>query len=261
MLRQVCETMIKRSKVRIENQSEFCLRPTEPFLFRRHVTRATIRHFDTLDPELDVLQNIYFQPDHVRQRDLARIVSLSLGMINAIIKRLAQKGWLTIKKTNNRNIRYIVSPAGIDEIARRSYHYLKWTIKSIVDYQEAIKRFVSGVKARGFRTVLLLGQSDLDFILEHACQRSGLDLAQTDLPEQIAGMRTPGHYLLYAENVLPEAGQRKAESGVAFLQDIIAGRLPATDEVLASNRNLLSARVKTPWGSGNPPAEQREVSR
>jgi len=33
-------------------------------------------------------------------------VGLSLGMTNAILKRLAAKGWITVRKVNNRNIRY-----------------------------------------------------------------------------------------------------------------------------------------------------------
>ena len=61
----------------------------------------------------------------MHQRDLARIVGLSLGMTNAILKRL-------VKKVNNRNIQYIVSPKGINEITRRSYRYFKRTIKNVV---------------------------------------------------------------------------------------------------------------------------------
>jgi len=37
-------------------------------------------------------------------------VGLSLAMTNAILRRLVKKGWLKIKKVNNRNMQYIVSP-------------------------------------------------------------------------------------------------------------------------------------------------------
>jgi DNA-binding MarR family transcriptional regulator len=68
----------------------------------------------------------------VRQRDLAKIAGLSLGMTNAILKRLALKGLLTIKRVNNRNIHYIVTPTGIEAITRKSYRYFKRTIKNVV---------------------------------------------------------------------------------------------------------------------------------
>ena len=93
---------------------------------------------DSVDRELEVLENIHNNGSHLRQRDLASVLGLSLGTTNAIIKRLGQKGWLTIRKVNNRNIRYAVCPAGAEQIARRSYRYLKRTIKNVVDYKETI---------------------------------------------------------------------------------------------------------------------------
>ncbi len=132
------------------------------------------------DQELEVLENIYAQRDHVRQRDLARIAGLSLGMTNAIVKRLVQKGWLSIRKVNNRNIRYAVSAEGIDQISRRSYRYLKRTIKNIVYYREAIERFVREVKGRGYSGVMLVGPSDLDFIVEHACDMYAVSYLRND---------------------------------------------------------------------------------
>jgi len=135
---------------------------------------------DASDQELEVLENIYAQRDHVRQRDLARIAGLSLGMTNAIVKRLVQKGWLTIRKVNNRNIRYAVSADGIDQITRRSYRYLKRTIRNIVYYREAIERFVREVKVQGYSGIVLVGPSDLDFIVEHACEMYAVSYLRND---------------------------------------------------------------------------------
>ena len=101
--------------------------------------------------ELEVLESIYHNGARVRQRDLARVAGLSLGMTNAILKRLAHKGWLVIRKVNNRNILYAVTPAGSDEIARRSYRYFKRTIKNVVDYKDAIERLVADAQAEGLR--------------------------------------------------------------------------------------------------------------
>ena len=48
------------------------------------------------------------------------------------MKRLFKEGWLKIKEVKNRNIPYIVSPQGMDKIARHSYRFLLRTIKNIV---------------------------------------------------------------------------------------------------------------------------------
>ena len=58
----------------------------------------------THDHELDVLSQLH-QNNGVKQRDLAQAIGLSLGMTNAILKRLAGKGFVTMRKLNARNTR------------------------------------------------------------------------------------------------------------------------------------------------------------
>ena len=132
----------------------------------------------TEDTELDLLEKIVANPRHIHQRDLARIIGLSLGMTNAILKRLVQKGWLKVKKVNNRRIQYIVSPAGMEKIARRSYRYFRRTIKNVVFYKEAIDRLLGQVVERGYAEVRMIGASDLDFIVEHLCAKHRLGFSR-----------------------------------------------------------------------------------
>ena len=127
-------------------------------------------HQEVDDRELEILEHIYENPEHVHQRDLAHIVGLSLGMTNAILKRLAHKGLLKIRKVNNRNIKYIVSPIGAEAIARRSYRYFKRTIKNVVHYRRAIEDLVRRIKADGYDRLILVGVSDLDFIVARGLQ-------------------------------------------------------------------------------------------
>jgi DNA-binding MarR family transcriptional regulator len=187
---------------------------------------------DIIDPELDVLQNIYAHADHVRQRDLAKIAGLSLGMTNAVVKRLVQKGWLTIRKVNNRNIMYVVSPEGIEQITRRSYRYFKRTIKNIVYYREAIEKFVCWLKDQGYRTIVLAGASDLDFIVEHACVSSGIHYSKEDVAFDEAYSRnqkqTP-FFLLYSETYIADDEEKRRAENVAFLQEILS--LPNMEKV------------------------------
>ena len=131
------------------------------------------------DLELEILHHISQSPDRVRQRDLATIVGKSLGMTNAILHRLTEKGMLTVAKVNNRNISYVVTPYGMCQLAGRSYRYFKRTIKNVVDYKDAIEaelcrhlRTLSDTLPAGQPlTLVLIGASDLDFILEHLSQK------------------------------------------------------------------------------------------
>ena len=173
------------------------------------------------DRELDALERIQQSQNPVRQRDLARIIGLSLGMTNAILKRLAQKGLLQVQKVNNRNIQYVVSPKGMDEIAHRSYRYLKRTIKNVVYYKEAIDRLIQEIGSRGFQRLVLVGSSDLDFIVEHLCHKHHLVFERSTTSSAHAAL-TPDSgssgvkdFVLYSENSRsPSAGA----SGCASLR-------------------------------------------
>jgi DNA-binding MarR family transcriptional regulator len=174
-----------------------------------------------LDLELEVLDNIYKNADAIHQRDLARIVGLSLGMTNAIVKRLAQKGWLTIRKVNNRNIHYIVSPAGIEAITSRSYRYFKRTIKNVVLYREAIESLVRRAAREGYPEVVLVGQSDLAFIVEHFCMKHHIPFRHNR-----SGGEDGGGFFIYAEEYQTDFlnGQNGEKENVAFLCDLLIYR-------------------------------------
>lgn len=162
--------------------------------------------------EIIILENIYQSSSGIRQRDLAEIAGLSLGMTNVILKRLALKGLLTIKRINNRNIHYIVTPAGIEAITRKSYGYFKRTIKNVVYYREAIEKLITDIKKQGYEGLILKGPSDLDFIVEHACRMSRLKyIKEDDLSEKV--------FLLYSENYLPD--RESDDDNTAFLQSIL----------------------------------------
>jgi len=165
------------------------------------------------EKELELLQTIHKNSD-VRQRDLARIIGVSLGMTNAIIKRLAKKGWLKIKKINNRKIMYAVSTDGVDAIMRRSYRYVKRTIKNVVYYKDAIYGLIEEIKQRGYQGIILVGKSDLDFIIEHCCHKFKMTYVKNadDYKGDI--------FYLYAESYIPDKETEKTLKNAEFLQKI-----------------------------------------
>jgi DNA-binding MarR family transcriptional regulator len=169
------------------------------------------------DRELDALERIQQSRQPVRQRDLARIIGLSLGLTNAILKRLAQKGLLQVQKINNRNIQYVVSAKGMEEIALRSYRYLKRTIKNVVYYKEAIQQLVQGVEAQGFQRIVLLGDSDLDFIVEHLCHKHNLTFARASTTGVPVGPAAVKDFLVYAENARQPVARTRNSASLRFL--------------------------------------------
>ena len=173
-----------------------------------------------VDTEYIILENIYDsanQETPLRQRDLAQIAGASLGMTNSILKKLAQKGWITAKKLNSRNIQYAVTLEGINEIIHRSYRYFKRTIKNAVYYKDILEELVYKAASAGVNSVVLAGPSDLDFIVEHACRRLGLDFTRTGEEENPA--EEAETLLIYAENILTQ--ESFAGPNVFYLSKLI----------------------------------------
>lgn len=173
--------------------------------------------------EYQLLEAIHANSPKVRQRDLAEIAGLSLGMTNAILKRLAEKGWITVRRINSRNIRYAVTPEGMDELVRRSYGYFKRTIKHVVRYRTTLEQFARQLSRDGYHTIILVGESDLDFIVEHAASRAGITLL---LNAEKPGEAAEGVFLLFGESFRPDttAPDESSRDGSACLSALLAGR-------------------------------------
>jgi DNA-binding MarR family transcriptional regulator len=182
------------------------------------------------EKEIEILEKIARSKSTIRQRDLARIIGLSLGMTNSILKRLTKKGWLQIKKVNNRNIQYVVSPQGMDAIARRSYRYFKRTIRNVVAYKEAMDELVQEIKQKGCRRLLLIGKSDLDFIVEHFCDKYQIEYrnirsSSSDFPGE------DGDFLLYSENL---EGSFAESENTASLHSLFVNRIEGLPQGMAT---------------------------
>lgn len=132
------------------------------------------------------------------QRDLARATGISIGMVNLLLKRLAERGWLMLRKANGRNLSYAVTPDGVNELARRGYRYLRRTIDDIAGYREKIEGLVLDAKAKGFGTILLVGASELEFMIDYYCVRHGVGLVK-QAEDRGAPAVYAGQFVVYAE--------------------------------------------------------------
>jgi Mn-dependent DtxR family transcriptional regulator len=169
---------------------------------------------ETPDTEFIILENIYDsleQEVSPRQRDLAQVAGTSLGMTNSILKRLAKKGWITIKKINSRNIQYAITLDGLNEIIRRSYRYFKRTLKNVAFYKDRIDEAIVGAKKKNLNAVLLVGASDLEFIVEHSCQYFGLSFFKAADISTLKSL-TDKTLVVYSETIPAEKVSQDAAS-------------------------------------------------
>jgi DNA-binding MarR family transcriptional regulator len=175
----------------------------------------------TIDTEFIILENIYdcaSRNTPLRQRDLSQMAGASLGMTNSILKRLAQKGWITIKRLNSRNIQYAVTLEGFNEIVHRSYGYFKRTIKNTMYYKDSLEEIVHRARANNIGSVVLVGSSDLDFIVEHACLRWGVPFRKSaDIPQNA---EISGAFLIFSENI-SETARHEDRNNTFYLSRLL----------------------------------------
>ncbi len=138
----------------------------------------------------------------ITQRELASRTGLSLGMTNALLRRLAEKGWVKLTRLSAKSVQYALTPEGVKEAARRTARYFRRAARSADLYRGRIEHFVRKAKRDGARTLVLAGASELDFLLEFACDRHGLAFARTadeDRARVIGGR--PGVVIVYANKL------------------------------------------------------------
>ncbi|PKL25840.1 MAG: transcriptional regulator [Spirochaetae bacterium HGW-Spirochaetae-3] len=180
------------------------------------------------DSELVILENIYSSQKRSRsvtQRDLAEAAGLSLGMTNALLKRFSDKGWVLLKRLNARNIQYALTPDGVNEIAHRTYRYFRRTAKSAGLYRDMIEAFVMEKKRAGASRLVLAGVSDLDFLIEYACERHGLLFVKTADPAKAVRLGgSAGTVIVYAEGeTIPEPDEPRGEFPDECLSRVLVG--------------------------------------
>ncbi|MBV9462955.1 MAG: winged helix-turn-helix transcriptional regulator [Verrucomicrobiae bacterium] len=100
------------------------------------------------------------------QRDIASTTGMSLGLVNAIIRDLANRGWIKIRQVPRRRLLYYLTPRGFAEKSALLVRVLE-TVQD--DYQQIRQRLHSQaleLQHQGHRELTLVGDP---FLLEIGC--------------------------------------------------------------------------------------------
>lgn len=157
------------------------------------------------DSELSVLQTIRESEagaDRLTQRELAQRTGISLGMINTLLKRLAERGWVILTRVSAKTMKYALTPAGVSELMRRTAGYFQRASRSADLYRDRLETFAIEAKRGGAGTVILVGSSEIEVLLAYVCERHGLIFVRSADPEKSRSLaRKDGVVLLLAESL------------------------------------------------------------
>lgn len=123
---------------------------------------------------LQVISETLNEDPQASQRTLAKKANVSLGMMNAILGRFAERGWIMLTNVNGRKLAYAVTADGIAELAKHGKSFALRTFKLANVYSETFCKKFMEAKAAGKTKVVLYGDSYIKFIIKYACNEVGI---------------------------------------------------------------------------------------
>jgi DNA-binding MarR family transcriptional regulator len=124
------------------------------------------------------------------QRDMARQLNVSLGLVNSFVKRLTHKGYFKITTIPKNRLRYILTPKGAAEKTRLTYLYIQHSLEYYKNARTMLRDLFQRLTGEGIDRVIFCGVSDLTEIAYLSLQETPIRLvAVVDEPP------SEGHYL------------------------------------------------------------------
>ncbi len=124
---------------------------------------------------LKILEEIE-KDDVPSQRDMARTLNVSLGLVNSFIKRLTQKGYFKITSIPRNRIKYILTPKGAAEKTRLTYQYIQYSLGFYKRARQKLRKLFQDFSAMGIRKVVFYGATDLTEIAYLSLQETSIEL-------------------------------------------------------------------------------------
>ncbi|UNC93570.1 MarR family transcriptional regulator [Candidatus Contubernalis alkaliaceticus] len=112
-----------------------------------------------MEKEYEVLSHLGKEKE-VTQRKIASGTGLSLGSVNILLKKMVKKGLVKIERLNTRTIRYILTPRGMKEKARITYHYISNSYRLITGISNNLEEIIGEKKEAGITEIYLYGEKD-----------------------------------------------------------------------------------------------------
>ena len=119
------------------------------------------------------------------QRLLAEKAGISIGLMNAILKRFVERGWIMLSNVNRKKLCYAITPSGIAELTSRGQQFARRTFALANKYNDRLCKAVACAKENGKKSLALYGPSYIKFLLAYACQTLGLSFVEKDVKDSV----------------------------------------------------------------------------
>jgi DNA-binding MarR family transcriptional regulator len=128
----------------------------------------------------------------ITQRSLSKKLGIALGLTNAYLKRLINKGFVKIHRASANDIRYVLTPSGLMEKSRLTYHYLQYSLNFYRDMRTEVQSCFDALAGKGVTYLAFYGIGDVAEIAYVCLHGSPLELVGV-IDDDQAGEAFFGH--------------------------------------------------------------------
>ena len=169
------------------------------------------------------------------QRQLARQLDISLGLVNSFIKRLALKGYFKVTHIPKNRVRYILTTKGAAEKSRLTYEYIKLSYVFFKDARKKMRKLLKRLESQGVKRVVFFGATDLAEIAYLSLYDTNIQLTAV-LDDRRVGKKFFNH-TVQAADLLESAIFDRILLTSSELRGLIPDRLKKFD--IAKNRVVI----------------------
>lgn len=117
------------------------------------------------DKELRVL-DLVGRNSSISQRELARATGISLGLINILLKKFLNVGYVKVSRLNKKKLEYVLTPKGFLAVTRKTYQYATRTIQNYRQLQTQLTALLSELQQSGYRYFSIHGDGEIREMIE-----------------------------------------------------------------------------------------------
>ncbi len=111
------------------------------------------------------------------QRELSQRLNISVGLVNAFLKRLVNKGYFKVKTMPRNRLKYFLTPEGLARKSKLTAEYLRYSINFYRDIKDLLLSKFGEMKANQVQRVLFFGAGEVAELAYLYLQLTGLELA------------------------------------------------------------------------------------
>jgi len=110
------------------------------------------------------------------QRELSRRLNISLGLVNAFLKRLVNKGYFKVKTMPRNRVKYFLTPEGLARKSRLTAEYLRYSVHFYKDIKHLLLKKYAEMEEKGVQNILFYGAGEVAELAYLYLQLSNLTL-------------------------------------------------------------------------------------